>query len=197
LSKKSLVTIHEYSGVLGDLKVNEIIDYLGALLTGVSDCNTPIQLCHTTFREYLSDPDRSKDFFINTGLVQEELLTACLNLMSSPTEGLQFNICNFPTSYLPNNKINGLQETVLAKISPALAYCCHYWARHLGMLDLKAASHLKAVTHFLTKKFLYWLEALSLLSGVISAYHSVAIIGSLLEQVTVSLFVSYTEKEQD
>jgi hypothetical protein len=199
LSKKSLSTISQYSDVgrLGELKVNEVVDYLGSLLIGVSDCNTPIQLCHTTFREYLSDPDRSKDFYIDTGLVQEELLTACINLMSSPTEGLQFNICNFPTSHLPNNKISGLQEKVLAKISPGLAYCCHYWARHLSMLESKAASHLKEVTDFLTKKFLYWLEALSLLSGVNSAYDSVAIIRSLLEQVKVSLFIPYTQIEQE
>jgi hypothetical protein len=198
LSKRSLAAILQYSDTSGKgPEVNVIIDYLGSLLIGVSDnLDTPLHLCHTTLREFLTNQGLSKEFFTDTGSVQGAFASASIKLMSSTTDGLRFNICKLPTSYLPNDRIVGLQEMISEKISPVLSYCCHYWAQHLNMLSLEVSNHFDVVYQFLTEKFLYWLEALSLLSGFNAAYYSIAIIKSLLETTAVSLLRHCHQFEQ-
>jgi hypothetical protein len=202
LSKRSLATILQYSDTNGKgievnmTSVNVIIDYLGSLLIGVSDdLDSPLHLCHATLREFLTDQNLSGDFFVDMESVQGAFTSASIKLMSSPIDGLQFNICKLPTSYLPNNKILGLEKMILKNISPVLSYCCHYWAQHLNTLGLEASNHFDAVSQFLNEKFLYWLEVLSLLSGLNAAYESVSIIKSLLEVTKVSLHIYHLFKQ--
>jgi len=197
VSRHMLYMIHQYStGCSGNSldvardEINSIIGFLGSLLTGISgDKNdVPIQLCHTSFREFLCDKNRSGEFSVDISFVHQLLSTASLQLMSSPSDGLKFNICNLPTSYLPNNKIPDLQKRVQDNINPVLSYACQFWAKHLQLIgkDQNLETLLTAVSDFFKTKFIFWVEVLSLLSELRVAAQSISIIRDCLQK-TASL----------
>ena len=44
---------------------------------------------------------------------------------------LRFNICNLPSSYLPNSKVPDLAQQINKNTSPELSYSCRFWIVHL------------------------------------------------------------------
>ena len=80
---------------------------MGALLSGTTDSSVMIQPLHASFSEFLTDKDRSGEFFIDLSYIHKDLAGASLGVMQ---DGLKFNICQLSTSYLPNSKIPDLDE---------------------------------------------------------------------------------------
>ena len=78
---------------------------------------------------------------------------------------LQFNICHLESSYLRNDEVSGLQEHIQLHIPEALSYACCFWSYHIASVPM-SASILNELMFILEKKFLYWLEVLSLLEKV-------------------------------
>ena len=158
--------------------VDEILPYLGSLLGGtMPGDNVPITPLHTSLRDFLLDATESHSFYIDLGLSsQEEIAWACLRIMNN---GLEFNICDLPTSFALNSQIKDLSQRVEKHISPELQYACLASAQHLQRTILPSATHfdqenistssqclqLEALDitdelkSFLQHKFLYWLEA--------------------------------------
>ena len=165
------------------LDVNEILPYLGSLLSGtIPGDNAPITPLHTSLRDFLLDATKSHAFSIDLGQhLQEEIAWACLRIMNT---GLEFNMCKLPTSFALNSQIEDLPQRVEKHISSELRYAClstvHHlqsaisptmthsntthqgnvssslWCLQLKILDTALADELKL---FLQHKFLYWLEA--------------------------------------
>jgi hypothetical protein len=138
-----------------------ILQQLGSLLSGVTGHLGPVGPLHTSFRDFLTDKDRGKEFFINTSLHEENLALASLRAM----KGLQFNICHLETSHLRNSDIHDLMDRTTKTISPHLAYSCQFFAAHLEAtaFDDVIFGELK---EFMYKRLLYWLEVLSLMKHV-------------------------------
>jgi hypothetical protein len=80
-------------------------------------------------------------------------------------DDLKLNICNLESSYLANDDVKDLHERIANHLPPALSYACRLWDDHMGQLDFKADLFGKLQTFF-QKKFLFWLEALSVMSTV-------------------------------
>ncbi|KZS96687.1 WD40 repeat-like protein [Sistotremastrum niveocremeum HHB9708] len=115
-----------------------------------------IEPLHTSFRDYLTDPNRSGPYYLDQ-LSQDILLTkACFRIM----EDLQFNIGDVPTSHHLNSEIDS-PSTLSAMIPYSLQYACRFWATHLVRIeyDEKIAAE---VRQFCKTKILFWLEVLSL-----------------------------------
>ena len=145
-----------------DATVTGLLRRVGSLSSNVnsSDNNLPIIL-HTSFRGFITNKDKSGDFHVDFHDAYYQFAHSCLNLLLDPVDGLKFNICKLETSYLANDDVEDLNTRVDQHIPPALSYACRFWANHLRYTDFKMALFGKVQTFF-KKKFLFWLEVLSL-----------------------------------
>jgi len=150
-----------------DAAVTGILSHLGSLLGNVnsSDKSLPIIPLHTSFRDFLTNKDKSGDFYVDVREIHNELAHSCLNLLLDPLDGLKFNICKLETSYLANDEVEELNTRVDQHIPPALLYACRFWDDHLKHTDFKMDLFRKVETFF-KEKFLFWLEALSLTRNI-------------------------------
>ena len=142
---------------------------------------------HSSFRDYLTDPQRSKKFYIDTSLHRNDLAFATLQVMKAE---LKFNICHLESSYLLNSEVSTLAQKIEQSISSHLFYSCHYWASHVthDQTTLFNSKITTQVRDFLNKQFLYWIEVLSLKKSVQIAAHSLSLV---ITWATVSLHIYY------
>jgi hypothetical protein len=165
LTIRSLIPLRQHASgdKDSDAAVTGILSRLGSLLSNVnsSDKNLPIIPLHTSFRDFLTNKDKSGDFYVGIRDSHHQLVHSCLNLLLDPLDGLKFNICKLETSYLANDDVEDLNTRVDQHIPPALFYACRFWDDHLEHTGFKVDLFRKVETFF-KEKFLFWLEALSL-----------------------------------
>ena len=143
--------------------VVETLRYLGSLLSNVtsSDDTLPIVPLHTSFRDFVTS-DKSSVFHVDLCAAHRRLAKSCLSLV---LDDLTFNICGLESSYLANKDVKDLETRISKYIPPSLSYACRFWDDHLERLDFETDLFHELQTFFKTK-FLFWLEALSLMSDV-------------------------------
>ena len=168
LSIQSLMTLRRHTSVDDNDdnadSVVEVLRYLGSLLSNVtsSDHTLPIVPLHTSFRDFVINEDKSSIFYVDLWAAHNQLAHSCLGLM---LHSLRFNICNLKTSYLANKDVEDLDMSIVQHLPPALSYACCLWDGHLKHLDFDIDLFDKLQTVF-GEKFLFWLEALSLMNSV-------------------------------
>jgi len=128
----------------------------------LSDQNLPVVPLHTSFRDFLTNEEKSGNFYVDLSHSHRRLAYSCLDLV---LHELKFNICNLESSYLANNDVQDLKSRIAEHIPPALIYACRFWNDHLIHLEFETDLFGKLWAFFETK-FLFWLEALSLTSSV-------------------------------
>jgi hypothetical protein len=169
LGIRSLISLRRYAsyGEYSDAAVFGTLYRLRSLLYNVNsdDINLPIIPRHTSFRDFLTNKDKSGDFYIDAVLNHHRLAHSCLNLLLDPVDGLKFNICQLETSYLANDDVEGLHTRVNRHIPPALLYACRFWDDHLRHTDFETDLFRKVKTLF-KEKLLFWLETLSLTRNI-------------------------------
>jgi hypothetical protein len=166
LTVRSLITLRQHASY-DKRPITGILSYLGSLLSNVnsSDDSLPIIPLHTSFRDFLTNKDKSGDFYVDDRDAHDQLAHSCLNLLLDPVDGLKFNICKLETSYLANVDVEDLNTRVDQHIPPALLYSCRFWDDHLKHTDFKT-DLLRNVETLMKEKFLFWLEALSLTRNI-------------------------------
>ncbi len=166
LSIRSLTTLrsHTFNDDDDDDSVVEMLRHLGSLLSGVnsSDQNLPVVPLHTSFRDFLTNEEKSGDFYIDLSHSHRRSACSCLDLV---LHDLKFNICNLESSYLANSDVHDLKSRIAKYITPALLYACRYWDDHLKHLEFETDLFDK-LRAFFDRNFLFWLEVLSLTSNV-------------------------------
>jgi len=170
LSIRSLTTLQQYASYDGDGDGDDrdatvtLLRRLGSLLTNVnsSDESLPIIPLHTSFRDFLTNKVKSGDFCVGLRDSHRQLARSCLGLLLND---LKFNICKVETSYLANNDVKDLRSRVDKHIPPALLYACRFWGDHLEHTDFGIDLFVQLRTFF-EEKFLFWLEALSMMGNV-------------------------------
>jgi hypothetical protein len=171
LSISSLTTLRQFASTDDegfdddDEFISSIVSHLGSLLSNVTSPELPIVPLHASFRDFLTDRERSEDFYIDLHDAHYQLTASCLGLMLDKG-GLRFNICNLETSYLANSDVPGLEACVKRCIPPVLSYACCFWTSHLKEVSFDNKLMTKIQSLF-EQKFLFWLEVLSL-TGVMS-----------------------------
>jgi hypothetical protein len=100
--------------------VERIIRPLGSLLSGVTQKSIPICLLHTSFCDFLTDPDCSGLFYIDTSSHHHTLTLSTLRVLM---EELRFNICELETSHRCNKDVSNLVERAKEVLCPVV-----YWA---------------------------------------------------------------------
>jgi hypothetical protein len=165
LTIRSLIPLRQHASdnKPSDASVTGLLRRLGSLLSNVnsSDNSLPIIPLHASFRDFLTNKDKSGDFYVSVRDAHDQLAHSCLNLLLDPADGLKFNICELETSYLANDDVEDLNTRVDQHIPPALSYACRFWDEHMKHAGFKTDLFRKVLTLF-KEKFLFWLEALSL-----------------------------------
>lgn len=149
--------------------VEEILEFMAALLTGTSDHATPVRPLHTSFYEFLSDPTRGGDFYVDKAEMEFNLSLASLRVMQ---QGLKFNICELGNSYLRNSEVPQLENRVKDSIPPDLSYACRFWANHLQKTGFDTSLGEEMTVFYGSEHILFWIEALSLLKSLGTAITS-------------------------
>src|SRR6266702_804270 len=166
LSIRSLTTLRQHTSSDDDdyNSVVEMLRHLGSLLSNVNSANQnlPMVPLHTSFRDFLTSKDKSGDFCVGLRDAHRQLASSCFGLLLN---GLKFNICDLESSYLANKDVKDLDSRVDNHIPPALLYACRFWDDHLKHINFEIDLFVQ-LRSFFEKKFLFWLEALSLTSNV-------------------------------
>ncbi len=198
LTIRSLTTLRQHaSHDDGDDRdaVVILLRRLSSLLSNVnsSDESLPIVPLHTSFRDFLTNK-KSGGFYVGLRDAHRQLAHSCLGLLLSD---LKFNVCKLESSYLANKDVKDVNSRVDKYISPALLYACRFWDDHLEHIDFETDLFGKLRTFF-EKKFLFWLEALSLTSGMRLASRAVSALNVWLASGQgVSIIVDSMRKAND
>ena len=151
-----------------------------SLLLLQEDVDHPVQPFHKSFPDFITNSDRctNQRFYISPPEHHQELLFGCLNLMN---QKLKRNMCQLPEA-VKNSDVHDLKERRDKHIDHALQYACKSWHKHFTdqcTSDMpKIASALQC---FLEKKFLFWLEVLSVLGAVREAIDALEVAVGLLK----------------
>ena len=159
--------------------VTLLLSSIQSLLVIHEDIDDPVQPFHKSFPDFITNFTRCTDqrFHIppNHHL---ELLVSCLELMN---QALEKNMCHLPEA-VKNSEVDGLKEKAELYINPALQYASKSWHKHLvDEPTTKRDEITSALYCFLEKKFLCWLEVLSVLGGVRNAVDALQVAMKWLE----------------
>ncbi|KAH9487249.1 Vegetative incompatibility protein HET-E-1 [Psilocybe cubensis] len=165
LTMDTLASMRRYflDNGLGIVDVRTIIKPMGALLSGTTDPCAVIRPLHASFPEFLLDEKRSGEFFIDMSRIHVDLATASLSIMK---EQLRFNICQLPSSYLPNSEVEDLDQRINDCISRELSYSSRFWTNHLQLAEYHVILVDAMREFFNHERLLFWIEILSLLKLV-------------------------------
>jgi hypothetical protein len=146
-----------------------------SLLVLKEDPTIPVKVFHKSFPDFITNHTRCLDrqFYIPPGNLHHKLVLNCLRLMN---ERLEQNMLSLPNFAL-NSEIVDLSKKVEDQISVAFRYACKSWYNHLVKTKEDVTDITSALRCFLEKKFLAWLEVLSVLGA---AKNSVIALESLI-----------------
>ena len=146
---------------LANINIRTIIAPMAALLSGATNPSVPIRPLHASFADFLTDRDRSREFFIDVYSIHNNLAFASLGIMK---EKLEFNICRLSSSYIPNSEISDLDDRVKKCIAVELGYSCRFWTDHVRDAPFDSALAAEIQGFFNDKILLFWFEVLSFLN---------------------------------
>ena len=167
------------------------------LILHQEDVNSPVRPFHKSFPDFIINPTRctSQRFLISPPQHHLELLVGCLKLMN---QTLEKNMCKLPDAVF-NSEVDDLQERIKQYLNPALQYACRSWHKHLVDEEAVCTPVVSSILHqFLEKKFLFWVEVLSVLGAVREAVDALGLVARWLEVCSVFLFgilPKFTETE--
>ena len=142
-------------------EVYRILSLINSLLILQEDVDKPVRPFPKSFPDFVVDPARctNQRFRVCPPDQHTELLAGCLVVMNRE---LERNMCELPDGVI-NSEVTNLKEKIKEHIGEALEYACRSWHKHLvGTIPARVVSILQ---EFLEKKFLFWLEVLSVLGA--------------------------------
>lgn len=122
------------------------------------------RIYHPSFSDYLVDPTRCVNprFTIDYTETHGFIVLRCFQLMKAV---LRRNILDLPKSYRSNFSIPDFRVKLRGAITPEGTYACRFWINHLLKSEMDEVI-LGALYEFLSQRFLWWCEAMSLFDSV-------------------------------
>jgi len=181
LSPSAIATLLGFSSESVYLRLSS-----GHSLLFLQDADSPVRLFHKSFPDFITDPTRciNERFRVSPPSHHLELLVGCLELMNRT---LEQNMCKLPDAVV-NSEVEDLDERIERHLDPALRYACKSWHKHLVDENIARTPAFTSVLHrFLEKKFLFWLEVLSVLGAAREAVDALEVAARWLEVRRVSM----------
>ena len=175
LSPSSIATILDF-----DIQdVTLLLSSVHSLLIYHEDINHPVRPFHKSFPDFITNSSRCTNQRFHIPLHHHlELLFSCLKLMN---QTLEKNMCHLPEA-VKNSEVDDLQEMAEGYINHSLQYACKSWHKHLVNQPITKRQEITSAIHyFLEKKFLCWLEALSIFGAVRNAVEALQVATKWLE----------------
>ena len=94
----------------------------------------------------------------------EEIAEICLDLLLSANCLSKQDICQLGTPGVLRNEID--KQVISHHLPSEIQYACCYWTRHLRASNSESRSIEDCVYEFLSRRFLFWFEAVSLIGRV-------------------------------
>ncbi|TVY12499.1 Vegetative incompatibility protein HET-E-1, partial [Lachnellula arida] len=150
LSASSLSTLLQ----VGTDNIDQTFEDLHAILDIPKDPTNPLRLHHPSFRDFLLNKDRCRDFWVDEKEAHQTLATRCMQLMS---QKLKKDVCEL---YAPGSQAGQVESSWIKKcLPPEVQYACLYWVQHLRRSGSQVHDSDEA-HRFLQAHLLHWLEAL-------------------------------------
>ncbi|KAF9643733.1 hypothetical protein BDM02DRAFT_1359722 [Thelephora ganbajun] len=175
LSPSTIATLLGFSAKDVFLRLSSV----HSLLILQDDINQPVRSFHKSFPDFIIDENRciDKRFHVSPNH-HRELLAGCLKLMNKT---LEKNVCNLPDAIV-NCEVKDLHERTERHLNSALRYACKSWHKHLiDEWTIRTPVITSALRWFLEKKFLFWLEVLSILGAAREAVDALDVAAKWLE----------------
>ena len=176
------LSVSEMQNLLKKGTVPLVVERLASVLGGGAG-DRPVEILHPTFREYLTDRNRSGKYFININKGHYSFAIASLETMWLE---LKYDMCGVQTALLTapfNNIVPRLDKLLEQAVSKVLSYSIHYWAYHVAEC-LEDRIVLEQLLKFFEIQLLKWVELMSW-KGV--AYHSTASLSCLQANLSSAL----------
>ena len=167
--------------------VSNLLSSVHSLLVFHEDIDQPVRPFHKSFPDFIIDPARCTNlrFQVCPSDQHSKLLAGCLELMNRK---LERNMCQLPDGVI-NSEVDNLKERAEKHIDKALEYACRSWHKHL--VDKMPARTVEILHQFLTKKFLFWLEVLSVIGATREAVYALEATAKWLDVRHVSPLVVF------
>ncbi|KAE9405675.1 hypothetical protein BT96DRAFT_314240 [Gymnopus androsaceus JB14] len=173
----SIPLLSKLLGYDNDVDVKAMLELMSAVLIMPEKKDDVVRIAHLSFWEYATSKGARKvvhskfkyrpELDLDACKHHECLLHATLSVMMSE---LKFNICHLESSFLANDQVENLQVLIDRYIGGHLSYSCRFWSAHLNELrTVHSISLEQGLKDFLEKRFLWWLEVISLLKHVDTA----------------------------
>jgi hypothetical protein len=157
--------------------INRTFEDLHTILDIPKDPTQPLRLHHPSFRDFLLNKDRCRDFWVDETKAHQILAAGCIQLMS---QTLKKDICEI---YTPGSQTSQVKNSWIEKcLPPEVQYACLYWVQHLQRGGSQVCDSEEAY-RFLQSHLLHWLEALGWIG---KASEGIQAILSLEDHVSVS-----------
>jgi hypothetical protein len=128
-----------------------VLDFLHSVLKIPSNGNSPIQLFHLPFHDFLVDQEQcDTEFWIDEKAAHERTATKCIQIMSAEG-GLRENICGLEYPGKLRSEVSS--STVNIHLPAELRYACRYWVEHLRRSGRRVRDNDEVHT-FLKRRFL-------------------------------------------
>lgn len=146
------------------LPLGDIVSSLGALLTGGTKPNDPIQLLHLSLRDFLTDPSRcDPQFYIDEDECNHKLALMCLTIQNR-----RLNEDTPGVGYLTpeQTRAQGIPKILKGFVPEEVSYACRFWIDHI--VDVKSSNPSDIVAQlrtFLSTKAVFWIEVATAIDG--------------------------------
>ncbi|KAL8698285.1 MAG: hypothetical protein Q9201_006655 [Fulgogasparrea decipioides] len=166
--------------------VEACLGSLHSVLNIHPNVHSSVRLLHPSFRDFLLDNTRSGDkrFFREETYIHEKLVISCLKVIAT---SLMQNICRLPIPGSPVHEVN--LETLDTRLPKHVQYACNHWAEHFmrsGQESIIRLCDTGVIHAFFEKKFLNWLEVMSVMGRMTQA---VSMIAAMSQKTEVSAHV--------
>ncbi len=188
LTLKELTSVVETLEDMSDdlISLQEIVNLCGSLLTVREDT---VYFVHQSAKDYLLAQAFDEIFPSGEEETHYTFLSRSLQIMRKT---LRRDIYNLRAPGYPIEQVNQPDPDPLA----ASRYSCIYWVDHLCAWNSKSRTEYRvdlrdggAVEIFMRKKYLYWLEALSLCRGISDGVISMTKLEALLQVILISVML--------
>jgi hypothetical protein len=132
-------------------------DKLASVL--LMDAHSVIRAIHPSFLDFLTDRNRSREFFVDVGEHNLYLARGCLRVMNSR---LRTNICRWTDQTVLNSDVPDLDSRLGEHVPEELGYSCEFWSEHLERAPNQDPDLLPLWHQFCDTHILHWLEVMSL-----------------------------------
>ncbi|PKK49548.1 hypothetical protein CI102_6105 [Trichoderma harzianum] len=159
-------------------KIPRLLKYLSSVLDVPQEASGQIYVLHASFRDFLSDPQRSSSlhFSIDHRKIHANLLQRCVDVMAIE---LRKNICRLRE---PGKRTNDISASdVESHVSQTLQYACKYWIYHLQKSNVNPKEH-SGILEFFQTRFLFWIEVLAVIGRLSDAIDMIRLLESLLSR---------------